>query len=842
MTLKLNIALPLLSILAVCLLLASCAEDHLLGWADNNTGDPIEVGVDVPDLQISSEMALLSRATGVAQPAEQVSWLILPLKKGLDVTYGQVGDKTTERTAILQLQGGTLSDLNYVTNPVSGYAVYSFNYRSPTGEATNDKARWYDNGPHYFEGVHVPYRIRYKDDPRELETDRILSNGADTQVAKVEQFTTNQSNGTNTGEESQWGNYTLLSHYLSMPANTKISATVSRILLPFRHRLCHVLAYIIIDPTLETEIKGYEKTVMTEMGVQGDDPNTSSIRFCNVDVLRGVQDIYDPVKQTHTLTPEWAESVRKVVPHFYGEIEELVAYEGKKETYYPKSEGFATLNNAYIAAYDAAIAAGKTEAEAAAAAVQKVQALGYTRMAYQCVPVYDIIARPTYTSDDNVMYDERGYADEATRKALANRKNKIDFLITLNNGLTYEKEFVFDLDANFETIVYLHITREGIDYNSSGSDKWLEQNNIDEWYGVDNKNGHTLSQAGSSWQRAFTRRKDSYINDGGDKVTDGGFYDEGTTGEDDATGQYLSEKTWIKYLSEAYEGGPHHGDYFNLSKDIIIDARLLPDNFVFTGHLDAFGQDDRQYHTITLINTGKAWKEYLPSATYTESPLYSAPPAVTPSNDEGTLYQLPDLYERTAEATYYAADDLIEINGVTYVKSTVIVQPSEPPVYNLVNAIPAKVGDLKTPAQYAPASITVQQLMTTATTYYTRSGTDPDYTYTAYTRPAVLYYKTERTSGTALFAGLNGVYSTAQEDTPGYKGAYEANVHKEGAYWIPYKDEATKTGWRAEVLNLTVKGAKLFSNGAVITGNVENCKENGTTPVSNHRPALPVYK
>ena len=842
LTLKLNILPSLLSKLAVCLLLASCAEDHLLGWADSNTGDPIEVGVDVPDLQISSEVTPLSRATGVAQPAELVSWLVPTLKKGLDITYGEVGNSSTERTAILQLQGGTLSDLHYDTNPVSGYAVYTFNYRSPTGEATDEKARWYDNGPHYFEGVHVPNRIRYKDDPSELETDRTLSNGVDTQVAKVERFTTNQSNGTNTGEESQWGNYTLLSHYLGMPANTRISATVSRILLPFRHRLCHVLAYIIIDPTLEAEIKGYDKTVMTEMGVQGDDPNTSSIRFCNVDVLRGVQDIYDPVKKTHTLTPEWAESVRKVVPHYYGEIQELVAYEGKKETYYPKSEGFATLNNAYIAAYNAAIAAGKTENEAVVAATQKVQTLGYTRKVYQCVPVYDLIARPTYTSYDNVMYDERGYTDYNQRTALANRKNKIDFLITLDNGLTYEKEFVFDLDANYETIVYLHIKREGIDYKSSGSDKWLEQNNLDEWYGVDNKNGHTLSQAGSSWQRAFTRRKDSYINDGGDKVTDGGFYDEGTTGQDDATGQYLSEKTWIKYLLEAYKGGPHHGDYFNLSKDITIDARLLPDNFVFTGHLDAFGQDDRQYHTITLTHTGEYWKEYLPSANYTESQLYSAPPAVMPSNDEGTLYHLPKLYVRTAEAEYYVPEDLIEIDGVTYVKNTVIVQPSEPPVYNLDNAIPAKVGDLKTPAQYALANITVKQLMTTATTYYTRSGTAPNYTYTAYTRPAVLYYQKERKSGTALFAGLNGVYSTIQEDTPGYKGPYEANVHKEGAYWIPYKDAATNTGWRAEVLNLTVVGAKLFSDGAVKTGNVENCKENGTTRVPNHRPALPVYK
>ena len=66
LTLKLNILPSLLSKLAVCLLLASCAEDHLLGWADSNTGDPIEVGVDVPDLQISSEVTPLSRATGVA--------------------------------------------------------------------------------------------------------------------------------------------------------------------------------------------------------------------------------------------------------------------------------------------------------------------------------------------------------------------------------------------------------------------------------------------------------------------------------------------------------------------------------------------------------------------------------------------------------------------------------------------------------------------------------------------------------------------------------------------------------------------------------------------------------
>ena len=39
--------------------------------------------------------------------------------------------------------------------------------------------------------------------------------------------------------------------------------------------------------------------------------------------------------------------------------------------------------------------------------------------------------------------------------------------------------------------------------------------------------------------------------------------------------------------------------------------------------------------------------------------------------------------------------------------------------------------------------------------------------------------------------------------------------------------------------------AKLFKEGAVITGNVENCKEegtNGTDKVTDHTPALPKYK
>ena len=108
----------------------------------------------------------------------------------------------------------------------------------------------------------------------------------------------------------------------------------------------------------------------------------------------------------------------------------------------------------------------------------------------------------------------------------------------------------------------------------------------------------------------------------------------------------------------------------------------------------------------------------------------------------------------------------------------------------------------------------------------------------------------QHTSGTALFAGLDGKYTTNQEQglTP-----WEANVHKEtvtvggktNTFWIPYKDETS--GWRAEVMNLTLKGAKLFREGAVesgmVTGNVENCKDgaDGTERVEDHTPAMPKY-
>ncbi|MCI5757504.1 MAG: hypothetical protein MR037_04675, partial [Bacteroidales bacterium] len=458
------------------LTLCGCSDEQT--WGFDDTDRIIEVGVETSGLTLISDLAPLpaTRATGTTQDAETVPWLIQPLKQGLDVTFGKVGDLSSARVAILKLLGGTRYDDIYNKNPDSGFAEYSFNYRADDGNETNDKARWLDNGPHFFEGVHVPTRLRFSNDASELEEDRTNFNGV-ASVAAVKYLTTNQSGENSTGDDNSLGNYTLLAHYLGMPANTRISATVERIKLPFRHRLAHVMAYIIIDPELDTKIKGYsvvydgeQQTITTP-----DDPNTTAIKFCNVDVLRGVHDVYDEDTRLHTLTPQWAERVRKVTPHFYGEEKTMVVYKSAKEIVYPRN--------------------AKYEQVAASPA-------GYEQVTYHHVPIYDLIVRPTYTSYDNVMYDEEGYTDTYTREALANRTNQIDFLITLENGLTYEKTFVFDLDANYETVVYLHISKEGVDYNTSGADVWLETSSRDDWYGIDNKNGHTLSQAGSSWQRA----------------------------------------------------------------------------------------------------------------------------------------------------------------------------------------------------------------------------------------------------------------------------------------------------------------------------------------------------
>jgi len=778
-------------ILLFCCLFASCNEIESLQGADEEQQQLINVGgVTLTDeLEIDASTTVTRAAmTRAADPvdAETQKWLIGPLKSGLDITYGKVGDASTANVAILKLTGGTADDYDYDKDQQSGYAVYTFKYRG-----TESDAYWHGNGAHYFEGVYVPNAIRYGTGTGETSRKEISS----VNTTSAPSILSDQSSDTNNG------NYTLLERYLGMPANTKISATVGRIRLPFRHRLCRVQAYVLIDPAMGNGVKldGY-----MEDGTEGDpkeDPHTTKISFCNVQVLEGVKDELEGDKGHHTLTPQWKEQ-RKVVPHYYGEevsrnsskeiVDEndfIVYFNINTDTYI-----FPVDDNKWTAArtaYNNALSNhNNNESEAE-------KACHYRRINYGKVPVYDIIARPTYTTLENVMYDEEevknsdGTENKDKKTALLNQHNRIFFDITLNNGLQYTKEFEFDLDANYETAVFLRISRESIDYNSSGSELWIPDVKTDDWYGVDNDLDHSLSFAGSSWQRAFI----AGATVGDDKITDGGFYNETTTGEDGTSGQYLTNETWINTFAQAYEGGAHHGDYFALKNNITIDASQLPIGFVFTGHLDA------QDHTITLTGTNQ-WAE---CSNEVLSLLRDA------QSDEAHVPQLYSLMEvAQAPGRREASTRAIEYEAPVEVDMT-----------------------KTTPADLNPTL-----------TYLYKDAEGKYHEYTNRT-----FYKM---TGSALFYGLNGNYSTKQEalaspyTLPAVE--WEANVHKEGNNWVPYRTadsdfaKGQGSGWRAEILNLKLAG-KLFTDDAKITGNVQNCFEgsNGNIKVVDHVPAMPKY-
>ena len=230
------------------------------------------------------------------------------------------------------------------------------------------------------------------------------------------------------------------------------------------------------------------------------------------------------------------------------------------------------------------------------------------------------------------------------------------------------------------------------------------------------------------------------------------------------------------------------------------------------------------------------------------SPLYTVKPEGDFPTTVTTPYTLPTLYRKTADAVMYTADNCVQIGELWYDQDDVEPSQEDPSQYvPQEGAQPVAIGSVKTPAVYEEAQITLAQLMAGTETFFTRSGTEGAYSYIEYTRPERFYRIVERQSGSALFAGLNGIYTTAQELNSNYAGVWEANVHQETntttgkTYWLPWTDGVT--GWRAEVMNLTVKGAKLFQDGATITGNVQNCKDGtlGTDKVTDHVPALPQY-
>ena len=460
-----------------------------------------------------------SATTRASQKAEEVEWLKVPLRNGIDVRYYLRSDENKNTsTAVLKLLPET--------HQVAGDSTkYSFNYKDENGQETQKPAQWKGNAGHVFHGFYIPEGI---------------SNG---EIG-------NQSKSEISNEPNAESYYDKLWRYLSMPPNHEIMATVGYVRLPFRHRLSRVLAYVLIDPDLKTSIKD------------------NIISFENVKVLEKVEGT----------TPKWT-TARKVVPHSMGtsgsvnkKLEQtdenfLVFRNTTSNTFvYPTDDAWANVK----AAYD-----------------NNKENSGYEEINYGKVPCFDIIVRPTYTSSALVMYDE-DMSNGMNAAKYADETNSIDFVVDLVNGLSYNKTFKFDLDANYQTAVFLRISREKVDYQTMGSELWQQYEATDGYYGVDNDLNHRLSLAGGSWQRAY---RNSSFDPG---ITDGDSYME----------QYVDGTKWIEMFKNAVmpidtikaniPSDNHWGDYFVLDNDITINTSDLSSDFIFTGHLDGRG------HTIEL--------------------------------------------------------------------------------------------------------------------------------------------------------------------------------------------------------------------------------------------------
>lgn len=617
------------------MLLVGC-NDNLTDGIGNLDGDRT---IHVAGVLTDGGRMVVTQTRADGEPehvrAETVPWMQGALLHGLDITYSNInsdGSHHTENEAVAILKWTGTSD------PNTGRGDYTFKYKG-----TNNDAEWYDNGPHYFEGEYVPNLIRDSIGKPMSITDLT------TNQANDEDYTYNSKTGEVTG--GNIGNYTLLSHYVGMPPNWTASATVDQLLLPFKHRLARVIVYILIDDQLlaldgsSAMLEGYNTVRNTEgLITTKDDPTTTSLRFAYVKVLQHVQETAptgaDSDKKTSTLIPAWTEA-RRVIPHFCDEFDkcyknepdadhhdrrELAVASTEEEKYKTEAESAFIVytnkrdekkvhprENGWLAAHKDFVDKGANSA--------------YTQQKYHRVPIYDVIVRPTYTNADNVMYDEADYynsnktPNETKIAEYAKEKNKIEFEMTLNNGLTYTKVFEFDLNANQQTVVYITIDRESIDYDESKAETWIPFDTSDGYYGVNNDLGHNMSIAGSSWQRAVTYTASEPQHN----VTDGNYYDDKRVDAGDL-GQYFSDTDqWIEEFAKANMGGTRQGHYFVLENDITIDATKLPDNFVFTGHLDGHG------HTITIQNLGKTWYEdhyvheiVTPAVLYTQDEIDAA--------------------------------------------------------------------------------------------------------------------------------------------------------------------------------------------------------------------------
>lgn len=921
----------------------SCSDiDDNIGSEEYSlAGTPINVSAFAEELEVSIESrSIASRAVEenfTSIRAEKVEWLEGALKNGLDITYSnmkeitengkvkEVRDKANERVAILTWTG----DEEGTGDNARG--KYTFIYE---GSTTNEPAKWNDNGLHYFEGQYVPAEIRDKD-----ASGNTKSIPAD--------LTSDQHD-----DQGEIGNYTLLSHYIGMPPSWKTSATIDQVRLPFKHRLGRVLAYVLIDESLKTKLRGYTDAVRDNEGklTTKDNPSDTYFYFNDVKVLDHVEVGSKTVHGTTvpTLTPIWKggydgeygtnkdqeKPARRVVPHFYDEAiksvnkngvvvdgvtdadanSKFIVYENVKDEKrtYPRDSGWKAIHQNYRAKGEVEGDNAMTEAQVNKADEES----GYRRYVYSKVPIYDIIVRPTYNNTyDNVMYDEKGYyksdgttetADDAKIKKLYDQNNSILFELELESGLQYSKKFTFDLNANQQTVVYLTIDRAGISYDESSYETWNATSGSDGYYGVDNgedKITHNLSEVGSSWQRAI---RNSDTTNG---VTDGNLYDDdrvndGSTGR----GQYMNPLEWTKEFAKAWaifgddnmtptEHGDRHGYYFMLDNDIEIDMRLIPNDFIFTGHLDGKG------HKITLTHTDATEKYVTANNTSVINNLKKI--TYVNGNTKIEKYNLPVLYE------LFEIDNIEDRGeGEWVIPNLNVIESVEDrgegewiiPNLDAVNGnenrgdgewdnnnlngaegnenrgdgwTRASSGKTRADGEktyYIMVKVTDTDVLNTlkagTINEINNTGTIQKYYYkktsTSFSKfkldPHSVYLEEKSATGrnSYLFTGLNGIYVTIQEFLGGNSyvehpssdqlkyysnnhGIWEANVHAEyngtdkKYYWVPYN------GYRGELLNVEISGGYFFPTDITIgkgqtyevNGYIINCKNNDGKFIQN---------
>lgn len=739
------------------LLLTACSEalPPEIDPGEAQPGQAIQVGgVVMPGLSVQVETKAQTET-----PAEQVPWLKTPLSAGLDVFYG-LREKFHDNTRNAKLRWKESEG----TGGTGEYTFYDVETQNP--------AQWLGNGSHLFRGVYVPSAVRATGETP--PTDRLWVKDQSPEATTENPTTTN---------------YDHLNHYLAMRANLQIAATLGRIQLPYHHRLARVLTVVLIDPELSLE-EGKRVTLRGYNAGGKDNPQSTWIRMDRVDVLDYVSS--SPAARAEGAVtmwyPRWT-TARNVTPHFFGEVgsldkefnelyKDLLVFRDTKtdDLYFPTTDGWNAMRNTYLACYNKY---KDTYTEQAKLEAQIKKETGLTCINYGKAPCYDLILRPTYTSEAMVMYDEAENIDAGTtHKELAAKTNGITYVVELSNNLRYSERIEIDLDAGYQTVVYLRIDREQVDFNQTVAEEWRMVMKADGYYGVNNQHGDRLSIAGGSWQRAYRMGTlaDAPITDGSEYNENGNpdHYQDQKPGETHRDGQYLSEESWKEAFFEAKEGDKHHGDYFVLTKDITIDVSTIPADFVFTGHLDGRG------HTITLTGTRTS-----------DSTGGTGGSGTTGGSEEGGT--TPGEGGSSGETGGSSAGT----------GSTGGATPGEGNALSEEGGASAGTGTEGTGTE---GSGSTGGSESSGTTGGSTGGTTP-----GTPTPEPVRY---------LFDGLNGTY----EATAG-----TANVHEENGTLVPLK------GYRAELMNVTIKGGHLFNPAATTTtGYVVGCSDESKQPIDRN--------